>query len=262
MCVAKCLGVDDLDAPNMRELRAEWPRWRQMSFDLPDVDDLKDLPRWMRDAEPAQRDGVLTALRRVAEGERRAYVALAWLLMPGAARVAGRISRLADEIDEVVAGQLWVQICEHDPDDDRYVAKRILDRVYRESMAELGVGDLARRRDEAWSMTVLVDAFAESMAAGPADDEVARREVLADLLQRGIDSGKLVESDRDLLIDLAHAAEQINAPGHRGRGGLMTPSVTQLVEEAHALSSRSIRRRAAGAIKAIREEAEHGHLAM
>jgi len=262
MSVAKCLGVDDINAPNMRELRAEWPQWRQMSSDLPDVDDLKDLPRWMQNAEPDQRDEVLTALRRVAAGDRRAYVALAWLLMPGAARVADRISRLADEIDAVVAGQLWVQICEHDPADDRYVAKKILDRVYRESMAELGVGDLAKRRDEAWAMTVLVDAFAESIPAGPADDEVARREVLADLLQRGIDSGKLVESDRDLLIDLAHAAEQIDAPGRRGRGGLMTPSVTQLVEGAHSMSSRSIRRRAARAIKAIREEAEHGHLAI
>ena len=106
MSVAKCLGVDDLDAPNMRELRAEWPRWRRISNDLPDVDDLKDL------------------------------------------------------------------------------------------------------------------------------------------------------------LDLAHAAEQIDAPGRRGRGGLMTPSVTQLVEETHAMSSRSIRRHAAGAIKAIREEAERGHPAM
>ena len=52
-------------------------------------------------------------------------------------------------------------------------------------MAELGVGDLARRRDEAWAMTVLVDAFDESIPAGPADDELAGREVLADLLQRG-----------------------------------------------------------------------------
>lgn len=262
MSVAKCLGVDDLDAPNMRELRAEWPRWRRISNDLPDVDDLKDLPRWMRDAEPTRRDEVLTALRRIVEGDRRAYVALAWLLMPGAARVAGRIRRLADEIDEVVAGQLWIQICDHSPDDDKYVAKKILDCVYRESMAELGVGDLAKRRDEGWAMTVLVDAFDESILAGPADDGVTGKEVLADLLQRGIDSGRLAESDRGLLFDLADAAEQIDAPGRRGRGGLMTPSVTQLVEEAHAMSSRSIRRRASGAITAIREEAERGHLAM
>lgn len=262
MSVAKCLGVDDLDAPSMRELRAGWPQWRRMSSDLPDVADLKDLPRWMQDAEPTQRHQVLTALRRIAEGDRRAFVALAWLLMPGAARVAGRITRLADEIDAVVAGQLWVQVCEHDPADERYVAKRILDRVYRESMAELGVGDLAKRHDVAWAMAVLIDPFHESIPAGPADDVVARREVLADLLGRGIDSGKLAESDRDLLLDLAHVAEQIDAPGRRGRGGLMTPSVTQLVEEAHGMSSRSIRRHAVGAIKAMREEAGRGRLAM
>ena len=129
-------------------------------------------------------------------------------------------------------------------------------------MAELGVGDLANRGDETWAMTVLVDAFDESIPAGPALDEVARREALADLLERGIDSDKLAEGDRDLLLDLAHAAEQIDAPGRRGRGVLMTPSVTQLVEEAHGVSSRSTRRHAAGAIKAMREKAERGHLAM
>lgn len=52
----------------MRELRAEWPQWGQISSDLPDVDDPKDLPRWMQDAEPAQRDEVLTALWKIAEG--------------------------------------------------------------------------------------------------------------------------------------------------------------------------------------------------
>ncbi len=262
MSVAKCLDVDALDAPNMRELRVEWPQWRRMSSDLPDVADLKDLPRWMQNAEPTERDQVLTALRGIAEGDRRAYVALVWHLMPGAARVAGRITRLAHEIDEVVAGQLWVQICEHDPADDRYVAKKIPDRVHRESMAELGVGDLAKRRDEAWAVTALVNAFDESIPAGPPDNGAVSKEVLVDLLQRGIDSGKLVEGDRDLLLDLADAAEQIDTPGRRGRGGLMTPSVTRLVEEAQGMSARSIRRHAGGAIKAMREEAERGHLAM
>jgi len=28
MSVAKCLGVDDLDAQNMQEVRAEWPGWQ------------------------------------------------------------------------------------------------------------------------------------------------------------------------------------------------------------------------------------------
>ena len=106
MSVAKCLGVDDIDAPNMRELRAEWPHWCQMIPALPPVSDLAHLPRWMQDAEPVQRDAVLTARRTIADTDRRAYLALAWLLMPGASKVAGRLRRLADRIDEVVAGQL------------------------------------------------------------------------------------------------------------------------------------------------------------
>ena len=80
-------------------------------------------------------------------------------------------------------------------------------------MAELGVGDLAKRRDPAWAKTVLVDSFDESIPAAPADDAVGRREMLADLLQRGIDSGRLSESDRALLLDLARAGGADRRPG-------------------------------------------------
>lgn len=37
--------------------------------------------------------------------------------MTGASKIAGRLRRLADSIDEVVAGQLWIQIFDHDPED-------------------------------------------------------------------------------------------------------------------------------------------------
>ena len=219
MSVAKCLGVDDLDAPNMRELRAEWPHWRRMSSDLPDVDDMKDLPRWMQNAEPGQRDAVLTALRTIAESDRRAYVILAWLLMPGASKIAGRLRRLADTIDEVVAGQLWIQICDHDPEDGSYVAKKILDRVYRESMAEFGAGDLAKRRDEAWSATVVVDVFEESIPTEAIDDAEEVKEELNDLLQRAINSGRLSAADRDLLMDLATSPRGSTLPDVVGEAG-------------------------------------------
>lgn len=127
-------------------------------------------------------------------------------------------------------------------------------------MAEFGVGDLAKRRDEAWAMTLLVDAFEESIPAEGLDRAEEVKEELDDLLQRAIDSGRLSAADRDLLMDLAHVAEGIDAPGRRGRGGLMTPSVTQMVEEAHAMASRTIRRRAASAIEAVGEVARIGGL--
>jgi len=140
MSVAKCLGVDDLDAQNIQEVRDVWPRWPDVERALNVVDDIAVLPRWMKRASPAERDAVLAGLRRLAERDPRAYVALAWLLMPGASMLAGRLHRLAEAIDEVVAGQLWLQICEHDPAEDTYVATTILRRVERESMAELGLG--------------------------------------------------------------------------------------------------------------------------
>ena len=80
MSVAKCLGVDDLDAPNMQGVRAEWPRWQGVEPALNVVDDIAVLPRWLKIVKPRERDAVLAALARVAQRDRCAYVALAWLL--------------------------------------------------------------------------------------------------------------------------------------------------------------------------------------
>lgn len=75
----------------------------------------------MKHSTPVERDAVLAGLRRLAERDPRAYVALAWLLVPGASLV---VRRLADVIDEVVAGQLWIQICDHDPPTTRTLRRR------------------------------------------------------------------------------------------------------------------------------------------
>ena len=250
MSVARCLGVDDFDAPNMRGVRAEWPGWQGIESTLVVVDDVKDLPGWMQQAEPAGRDAVLAALRRLAEEDGRAFVVLAWLLVPGASLVARRLRRLVDTIDEIVAGQLWIQLCDHDPTDDRYVAKKILDRVARESMAELGIGDLAKRRDQAWDSAVLVDRFDESIPANEPDDDDPK-EQLATLLRQALDDGDITEARRDLLLDLAHAANLLKAPLRRGRAGLTAPSVAQMVSEDHAMAARTIRRHAADDIDVL-----------
>jgi hypothetical protein len=262
MSVAKCLGVDDFDAPNMQEVRAEWPRWQHAEPALNIVDDISALPRWMKQATPAERDAVLVGLRRVAEIDRRAYIALAWLLVPGAALVSRRLRRLTEVIDEVVAGQLWIQICEHDPADDAYVATTILRLVERESMAELGIGDLAKRRDPAWASSVLIERYDESIPVQEPDDAGEPREQLGELLRRALDSGALSDLDRDLLLDLALAANLAGAPLRRGRAGLTTPSVAQLVSEDHALAARTIRRHAANALDRLGEVARQGGLAL
>lgn len=261
MSVAKCLGVDDLDGPNMQGVRAVWPRWQGIERALSGVDHIAVLPRWMKQAKPAERDAVLVGLRRLAEHDPRAFVALAWLLVPGASLVAGRLRRLTDAIDEVVAGQLWIQICEHDPADDRYVATTILRRVERESLAELGLGELAKRRDPTWASSVLIERYDETIPAEEPDAEESR-EQLIELLRRALDSGALSDQDRGLLLDLALAANLADAPLRRGRAGLTTPSVAQLVSDDHALSVRTIRRHAANALDRLGEVARQGGLAL
>lgn len=64
----------------------------------------------MRQAEPAERDAVVAALLRFGATDKCAPMVLAWLLVPGASLLAGRLQNLVDVIDEVVAGQLWIQI--------------------------------------------------------------------------------------------------------------------------------------------------------
>jgi hypothetical protein len=261
MSVAKCLGVDDLDAPNMQEVRAAWPRWPDVERALNVVDDIAVLPRWIKRASPAERDAVLAGLRRLAERDPRAYVALAWLLMPGASLLAGRLRRLAEAIDEIVAGQLWIQICEHDPAEDTYVATTILRRVERESMAELGLGELAKRRDPTWASSVLIERYDETILTEEPDAEEPREELI-ELLRRALDSGAMSDQDRGLLLDLALAANLADAPLRRGRAGLTTPSVAQLVSEDHALAARTIRRHAADALDRLGEVARQGGLAL
>lgn len=183
---------------------------------------------------------------------------------PGRPLVAGKLRRLADAIDaidEVVAGQLWIQVCEHDPADSRYVAKKILDRVARESMAELGVGDLAKRRDPAWAATILVDRFDESMLSDAEEVEDPGEQLTA-ILRRALDDGDLTVARRDLLLDLAHAAHLVDAPLRRGRAGLTAPSVAQMVCDDHALSARSARRHAADDIDVLASVARSPGLAI
>ncbi len=173
----------------------------------------------------------------------------------------GRLRRLTDAIDEVVAGQLWIQICEHDPADDTYVARTILRRVERESMAELGIGDPAKRRDPTWASSVLIERYDETIPAEELDAEEPR-EQLVELLRRGLDSEALSDQERCLLLDLALAANLADAPLRRGRAGLTTPSVAQLVSEDHALAARKIRRHAANALDRLGEVARQGGLAL
>ncbi|MFK5636028.1 hypothetical protein [Ornithinimicrobium sp. LYQ103] len=162
--------------------------------------------------------------------------------------LARKLGDLSPDIDALVAGQLWLTVRAYRGDPPRRVAATLLARTRREVMADLGVGEAAVRRDRVWASAVPMGTVPEvpDLETGP-DPE---RE-LAELLEDAAATGALTREDRALLLDVAREAARLNVPAGRGRGGLMTPSVAELVAEDYAASARTVRRRTARAVAGL-----------
>jgi hypothetical protein len=159
------------------------------------------------------------------------------------------LADLAGNVDELVASHLWVSARTFAWRHRRSTAASILRDTRRGVLAELGVGEWARREDRAWAATVPVEPSSpawQHAAAPPA--VVDPRTELVVLLEDATSTGVITGADRQLLIDLAVAADRAAAPGRRGRAGLMVPAVSQQVADRWGMSSRSVRRRAARSI--------------
>ncbi|WP_256841750.1 hypothetical protein [Ornithinimicrobium cryptoxanthini] len=245
MSVATCLGVDTHDRPPLRWARDHWQDWGRIQPALSVVADLLDLPPWLSQASPEARDEVLAALARTAAHYVEAVSVITWLLVPGAVNLARQLADLSPDIDALVAGQLWLTVRTYRGDPPRRVAATLLARTRRDVMADLGVGDAAVRRDRVWASAVPMGSVPDvpDVDAGP-DPECE----LAALLEDAVEMGALTREDRALLMDVAHEAARLNVPARRGRGGLMTPSVAELVADDYAASARTVRRRAAKAV--------------
>lgn len=112
MNVTEMLG---LHAERMESLVAmNWESWVALEPRLGLVDDPARLDSWRRKAAPETANTVLLGLARLAAfdgaDDTDAALVLAWLLMPSALRVRGRLWALSERIDEVVAAQLWVEV--------------------------------------------------------------------------------------------------------------------------------------------------------
>ncbi len=248
MSVATCLGVDTHERPPLRWARTHWQDWGRAHPALSVVADLLDLPPWLSQAAPGARDEVLAALARTAAHDVRAVSVITWLLVPGAVNLARQLADLSPDIDTLVAGQLWLTVRAYRGDPPRRVAANLLTRTRREVMADLGVGEAAVRRDRVWASTVPMGSVPEVpvLDVGPEPE----RE-LAELLEEAAAVGALAREDRALLLDVAREAARLNVPARRGRGGLMTPSVAELVAEDYEASPRTVRRRAARAVTGL-----------
>lgn len=156
MSVAGCLGLQEVEGALMTEARAAWRDWVDQRLVDGVVDDLASLPEWTL-SSPTGANHVLGVLASLTESEPEAVTALAWVLLPGAEAVARKLADLHGDIDGMVAGQLWIEVAAAHRIRSGKVAAAILGKTRREVCAELGVGDLARRRDLVWTDRIGTD---------------------------------------------------------------------------------------------------------
>ncbi len=253
MSVAECLGLGDGESVLLGEARAAWPLWCVADPGLAVVEDLLDVPGWTLQANGAETNAVIGRLVLLTPSHPAAVTALAWLLMPGATVLANDLRDLDADIDSLVAGQLWIEILgAHVLRSGGRLAATILRRTRREVCADLGVGDGAERRDRAWATSVRENEFDERATEWSAD-EVDPFDQVTELLADAMNDGVIEDFDAWLIVELARVAHLVGAPAHRGRMGLTTPDVVEVVAESVRLSTRTLRRRAVKAVDRIAE---------
>jgi hypothetical protein len=252
--VADRCGLHDPDGAQMRAARTAWVRWSKERPGLRVVEDLTEIHVWTRSVSSREANEVLGVLAAMTAHDPEAITALVWALLPGAEALARRLGDLAGDSEGLVAGQLWIEVSRAHLLHTRSVAGAILACTRREVSAELGVGDLATRRDRVWAEAVCV---ADATQLEPAGDEYECQDELVGQVERleidAMEAHAINAFDAWLLDRLASVAARLEVPGHRGRMGLTTPAVVEELGRIVHLSPRAIRRRATTALDRLAE---------
>lgn len=259
MSVAAQLELADPEHALLARARHGWTAWSNRCPQLRVVDDLLDLPAWIRTADKGAVDGVLLELARLAspsgEDDVAAAGALAWVLLPGARATAHRLRNLTPRIDEVVAAQLWLEVREFPWERLGKVAANIVMNVRRGVLRELGVGSHLEDVDPAWSRAVPLPPEAHQWEVlGAAQDRapVGPEDELDAVLGFAVEQRVIDEHDRDLLVRLAFAADAAGVTrGGRGQGGLCSREASRAVANERGVSERTVRRRAHRGVRAL-----------
>lgn len=259
MRVALQLGLDGPDSTLLCLAGERWSRWQE---DLPALQGCEDplcLPELFGTWGPERVDEVLQTLARLASVEEgaddvAAAGLLAWLLIPGAARLAVSLASTGLPcIDELVAAQLWIEV--RSWRGGHKVAANILRRTRNGVLADLGLRDA----DRTWSRTRPVaeveDHLSERdhIAHGPGGCEVAPEVELDRLLQDALDHQVITHDQCGLLLELAQVAHEAGVRrSGRGSGGLLAGQGAARVGAGRGVSGITVKRRAIRALGELR----------
>ena len=112
MSVTQAIGytTDQID----QLIREHWQGWAEVAPDLCLVPDPLQLKRWLTDSDRRDADRILRGLAQLASVDGadsiEAAAVLAWLLVPAATLVAHHLGALHQDMDQLVAGQLWIEV--------------------------------------------------------------------------------------------------------------------------------------------------------
>ncbi|MBB2892146.1 hypothetical protein [Flexivirga oryzae] len=262
MSVADCLGL----TPNselLAQADQEWPTWCEQHPKLSVATDATTMRSWLRQHATEEGDQLLLCLAQLAAtdggNDLAAAAALAWALMPGVCSLANRLGTLAREIDQVVAGQLWLEVRTFPWRRLTKVSANILLNTRAGVLRECGAHSQLERTDPTWSRTSPVDPSRWFWMEGPSDPNEAAAEELLQLLEWACDHDVITPDDRSLLLCLVEAADRtaINRTGRSG-AGLMANGLNQEVATQLGISVRTLRRRTRRSIDALTDACGHG----
>src|SRR5664280_3429453 len=171
-CAMSCMQHLGLSGPTLAERlerSGRWPLWVSAEPVLACASGLAEVAALAGDrAHPGRADELLAALVRLGAvdggNDQEAAHAVALLLTTGADHLAGQLRNLSADIDQMVAGQVWLQIREFPwRRRRRAIAKNILMDARRALLRDLGVDT---RRCNRGVVVTLVDTTTEGIANG------------------------------------------------------------------------------------------------
>jgi hypothetical protein len=263
------LGLGDEDNGLLADAGQSWASWAGRFPRLSGIGGVGSLRCWLRAAEPAAADEVLHALVTLASpsggDDASAAAAVAWALLPGASVLAQRLRTLSPRIDEMVAGQLWIEIRTFRWQRLRKVAANILANTRAGVLRECGAHSQIERVDRTWSSVRLVDPTAVFWSRVCTQDDAfnSAAHELVEVLEWARAVNVISDWDQSLLLSLAETADSF-APARTGRGwcGLMANDLSADLADRLGISPITVRRRARKAIGALADAcASHNNAA-
>ena len=244
------------------ERSGSWPVWVAAEPVLGQVSGLEEVVAITQDMDcPGRADVLLAALVRLAAvdggNDQDAAHAVALLLANGASHLSRHLRSLSKDVDQIVAGQIWLQIREFPwQARRRAIAKNILLDARRAVLRDLGVDTRRCARGvevqvvDPMAVRVATDRGSVTVVTMDADGGVGEELSLDSLLRWATLSGVVSDADAWVLLELASL--QVAGPLH----GLSSAAEISAVATRLGVSGKTVLRIRDRAVRSLMDARE------